>query len=114
MKQRTPRQPDQHDYDRIITAGKMLVELDTHRKPMRAEFYRTTAVAVSLLLQRVQPTQPLRNMVAVGEPTLTLFENVCFDRDGDFRSIVGENQAREVADVSNALLRRVAEPGTQS
>jgi hypothetical protein len=114
MKPRAPRQPDQHDFDRIITAGRMLVELDTHRKPMRAEFYRTTAVALSLLLQRVQPTQPLRNMVAVGEPTLTLFENVCFDRDCDFRSAVGEAQARDVATISHALLRRIAEPGTQS
>lgn len=114
MKPRAPRQPDQHDFDRIITAGRMLVELDSHHKPMRAEFYRTTAVAVALLLQRVQPTQPLRNMVAIGEPTLTLFENVCFDRDGDFRGTVGEAQAREAAAVSRELLRRIAEPGTQS
>ena len=114
MKPRAPRNPDQHDFDRLITAGRMLLELDMHRTPMRAEFYRTPAVAVGLLLHRVHPTQPLRNRVAIGEPTLTLFENVCFDRDGDFRGAVGETQAREIAAISQAFLRRIAEPGTQS
>jgi hypothetical protein len=112
MKQPRPlRLPDPHDFDRLIIAGRALVECDLHRKPMRAEFYRTTAVAVGLLLQRVRDTQELRNVAATAEPTQTLYENAAFERDGDFRSIVGKSAAQAASAEAAALLRRVAVPG---
>ena len=110
MKTRPPRQPDAHDFDRLITAGRLLLELDLHRKPMRGEVYRTTAVAVAQLLGRVKDTPELRNIVAIGEPTLTLFENVAFERDGDFRAVAGEAIGRDAAELAEAFLRRAAEP----
>lgn len=107
---RPPRTPSPHDFDRLITAGRALAELDLHRKPMRAEFYRTTAVAVGLLLARVRDTEQLRNVVSAAEPTQTVFENVAFDRDGDFRAVAGEPAARKAAGLAEALLKRIAAP----
>lgn len=110
MKPRLPRVAETHDFDRLITAGRLLLELDLHRKPMRGEVYRTTAVALCELLKRLRDTPELRNILAIGEPTLTLFENVVFERDGDFRAVTGEARGREAAALAEAFLRRIAEP----
>jgi hypothetical protein len=110
VKAHPPRQPDAHDFNRLITAGRLLLEFDLHRKPMRGEVYRTTAVAVAQLLARVQDTPELRDIVAIGEPTLTLFENVAFERDGDFRAVAGATAGRDAAALAEAFLRRIAEP----
>jgi hypothetical protein len=114
MTTRPPRQPDARDLDRLGTAGRLLLALEQHRKPMRAEVYRTTAVAVAQLLGRLQDTPALREALSVGEPTQTLFENVAFERDGDFRAVAGAAGAGEAAALTEALLRRIAEPGTLS
>jgi hypothetical protein len=105
------RLPDPHDFDRLIVAGRALAALDLHRKPMRAEVYRTTAVAIATLLLRVRDTQALRDVVAMAEPSQTVYENVAFERDGDFRAAVGAAPARAAAAAARALLGRAARPG---